>query len=191
MLRILTAIGFAGVCSVALGAEVVESRFEVSFSQNGEDRSVADTTVPYLPGSACYNWYAKFDPATQTELSLTETLTLPEPLAAWQNYQNDPAAETQIAADAQSAITTLKVTPDGDGWVSHGWCVEDGDPLGPHNLSLTLDGATISDWDFVVVAAEDYVFEEPSADLPAAPDVPEPPPPPQPSPTARDVNQSW
>jgi hypothetical protein len=183
MLRRLAALAVAGVCSAAIGAEVVESRFEVSFTRDGESRTYADTMVPYLPDSACYNWFVKFDPATAAELTLVETLSLPEPLAAWKDYVNDPASPTQVDADAQRAVTTLKVTPGANGEVSHGWCVAVGDPLGAHRLAVALDGTEIAGWDFTVVSAANYPFETPSE--------PAPPPPPQPSPTSRDVNQSW
>ena len=194
MVRWLTALAVIGASSVANAAEVVESTFQVEFTQDGQARTSNDLIVPNLPDSACYNWYLKFDPATKTELTLVETLTLPEPLEAWKDYANDPASTTQVNADARSAVTTIKQAPDTDGWVTHGWCVAAGDPNGAHNISVTLDGAEVGNWDFAVVAAEDYVFpdsaaEETPADEPAPPAPPAPPP--QPSPLTRDVNQSW
>jgi hypothetical protein len=191
ILRIGAALVLGGASSVALGAEVVDSRFQVEFTRGEQTYSYSDTVVPYLPDSACYFWYLRFDPATKEALSLVETLTLPEPLAAWIDFQNDPAATTQINADGQGATTTLNVTPNEDGWVSHGWCVAAGDPLGGHRLAVALDGAEIGGWDFTVVAEADYAFEAPVPTAPQRPDEPAPPPPPQPSPTARDVNQSW
>lgn len=185
MMRWLAGLGLAGMCGTALGAEVVESKFQVDVTRDGQTRTYADRTVPYLPDGACYNWYLKFDAATDEEITLVETFRLPEPLAAWKDYQNDPAADTQISADAQGAVTTLKIVPEPDGWVSHGWCVTEGDPLGAHTMAVTLAGTEIASWDFTVVAPEDFLFEEPQ--VPPAP----PPPPPQPSPTSRDVNQSW
>ena len=80
----------------------------------------------------------------QAKITLLETLRLPEPLAAWKDYQNDPAADTQISADAQSAVTTLRVVPEPDGWVTHGWCVTEGDPLGAHTLAVALAGRGIA-----------------------------------------------
>ena len=191
ILRMLAAIGFLGASSAVSAAEVVESLFQVEFTRNGETATFTDTVVPYLPDAACYYWYIRFDPATKGEITLVETLTLPEPLAAWKDYKNDPAAATQINPDGRSAVTTLQKAPDADGWLSNGWCVAAGDPLGAHNISVTLDGTQISSWDFTVVAEADYPFA-PATSAPEPAPAPTPPaPPPQPSPTARDVNQSW
>lgn len=191
ILRILAALVLSGASSLAMGAEVIDSRFQVEFSRGEQSYSYTDTVVPNLPDSACYYWYLQFDAASRSALTLIETLTLPEPLPAWVNFQNDPAAETQINPDGQSATTTLNVTPNEDGWVSHGWCVAAGDPVGAHRLAVALDGTEIGGWDFTVVDEADYVFETPVPTEPRPPDEPVPPPPPQPSPTARDVNQSW
>jgi hypothetical protein len=195
MLRRLTALAaLVGVFGTATAAEVVDSRFQVEFTHDGESAVYDDTVVPYLPDAACYYWYLKFDAAAKDEITLIETLSLPEPLAAWKDYENDPASATQINADAQNAVTTIKSAPDADGWLSHGWCVAEGDPLGAHTLAVTHEGAEIARWDFTVVAEADYPFA-PATDVPA--DVPQPispgppTPTPQPSPTARDVNQSW
>lgn len=201
MLRWLTALVIAGAGSTACAAEVIDSTFEVQFTRDGQIFSYADTTVPYLPDSACYHWYLRFDPTTIGDVTLVETFRLPEPLEAWQNYVNDPGAASQIAPDAQGAVTTVTSAPDENGWVSHGWCVAEGDPLGPHTIAVSLDGTEVASWQFTVVAPEDYLFEEPTPapdpagsgtapiDRPAPPAPPAPPP--QPSPLARDVNQSW
>jgi hypothetical protein len=190
MKRLLATIVLAGASGTALGAEIVETRFQVDITRDGTSTSSSEPVVPYLPDAACYYWFAKFDAATTGEVTLIETLTLPEPLAAWKDYVNDPAAATQINADAQGAVTTLKTTPDGEGWVSHGWCVAEGDPLGAHNMTVTFEGTETGSWDFAVVAAEDYQFAPTTEPAPTE-TAPPPPPVPQPSPTARDVNQSW
>ena len=205
MLRWLTALAVIGASSAVAAAEVIESTFQVEFTRDGQTFSYTDTTVPYLPDSACYYWYVRFDAATKEEVTLVETFRLPVPLEAWRDYVNDPASTMQVAPDAQGATVTVKEVPNEDGWVSHGWCVAEGDPLGPHTISVALDGNDVASWAFSVVAPEDYVFEAAPADpAPAetdpapeptpdpAPTPPAPPAPsPQPSPTARDVNQSW
>ena len=205
MLRWLTALAVVGASSAVTAAEVIESTFQVEFTRDGQTRTYTDTVVPYLPDASCYYWYVRFDAATKDEVTLVETFRLPEPLEAWRNYVNDPASTTQVASDAQGAITTVTAAPNEDGWVSHGWCVAEGDPLGPHTISVALDGNDVASWAFSVVAPEDYVFEaapadpapaetdpapEPTPDPTPTPPAP-PAPPPQPSPTARDVNQSW
>lgn len=187
ILRKLAALGLIGIVGTANAAEVIDSTFKVEYTRDGQTYSKDDTVVPYLPDSSCYTWYVKFDPGTKDEVVLVETFRLPEPLAAWKDFKNDPAAATQIEADAQGAITTVTQAPDADGFVSNGWCVAAGDPLGEHTISVAYEGKEIAHWTFTVVAEADYQFEpvEPPAD-------PSPPaPPPQPSPTARDVSQSW
>ena len=195
MRRWLTALVVAGACGAAHAAEVLDSRFQVEFTREGLVHTLVDTTVPNLPDASCYFWYMQFDPATKGEVTLIETLTLPEPLEAWKGYVNDPASTTQIGADAQGAVTTVTKTPDADGWISHGWCVAEGDPNGKHNITVTLDGAEVGNWDFTVVAEADYDFPDElpvEENPPGEPERPQPPaPPPQPSPLARDVTQSW
>lgn len=194
-MRWLAALVAMSACGAASAVEIVDSSFQTQFTRNGQSYNIDDRLVPNLPDSACYHWYLKADRPTTGELTLVETLTLPEPLEAWKNLANDPASATQINADARSAVTTVVQTPDEDGWVTHGWCVAAGDPNGPHNITVTLDGAEVGNWDFTVLAEADYVFpgdtpaEESPAGVPAPPAPPSPPP--QPSPLARDVNQSW
>lgn len=190
MKRHLAALVMAAACGPALGADILETRFQVDVTRDGQVTSSTEPLVPYLPEAACYNWLARFDPATTGEVTLVETLSLPEPLAAWKDYVNDPASPTQIDADAQGAVTTVEATPDDEGWVSHGWCVAEGDPLGDHNITVSFEGNEIGNWDFAVVAAEDYPLAAPTQPAPA-PETPPPPLVPQPTPTARDVNQSW
>ncbi len=195
MMRWLTALMLVSASGAASAAEVIDSTFQTEFTRDGQTYTFSDMLVPNLPDAACYYWYLKFDPATKAEVTLVETLTLPEPLEAWKDYVNDPASTTQINADAQSALTTITQAPDEDGWVNHGWCVAAGDPNGAHNITVTLDGAQVASWDFTVVAEADYAFpaDAPMEEAPALmPDPPAPPAPPQqPSPLARDVNQSW
>ena len=194
MIRWLTALAVASASGAAGAAEVVESRFETEFIRGGETYTTDDRLVPNLPDAACYHWYLKFDPATKTEVTLVERLTLPEPLAAWTDYVNDPASTTQVNADAMGAVTRVVQTPDEDGWVTHGWCVAEGDPNGQHNITVTLDGVEVGNWDFAVLAEADYPFtaDGQMGSPAAAPNPPAPPaPPPQPSPLARDVNRSW
>lgn len=191
--RMLTALAAIGFCGTALAAEVIDSRFEVDYTHNGTSVSQIGSIVPNLPESACYYWYLQFDPSSTSELTLIETLQLPVPLEAWKDYRNDPASEMQISADARSAVVTLKLTPDSDGWTSHGWCVAAGDPLGEHHIGVSLDGAMVGDWTFRVVAPEEFDFGPGGSAEPQSgqPDPAALPPAFQPSPTARDVNQSW
>lgn len=78
-------------------------------------------------------------------------------------------------SDPEVAVTTLELVPDSEGWISHGWCAAEGDPLGPHRLDVSADGVELAKFEFDVVAATSYKF-------PAVP---------APDPSGRTTNNSW
>jgi hypothetical protein len=179
----IIAMGAAALSTPASAVEVVDSVFQVTFKHNGQDYAYNDTKVPLLAGNACYNWYLRLDdPASTAEVTAIETFRLPEPLPAWLNYVNDPAAAMQIDPDGMQAVTKLVQAP-ADGWISNGWCAAEGDPLGPHSFAVSVEGGPATNFEFSVVAPEDYVFEEAAAAAPPTPFVR--------SPTERSVNNSW
>ena len=152
---ILAAIFLAS--TPAVGIEVVEQRFQVAYSHGGQHHVSEDLVVPLLPGSACYFWYLRLSEANAS-LQLVERFELPEPLADWGTTGTAPDDPTRIEQDGKVAITTLKQDSDSEGWVTHGWCVADGDPLGRHRIEVSADGAPLATYEFEVVAPEDYDF---------------------------------
>jgi hypothetical protein len=179
MLRRATIL--AGLCAVATPATAVEilaQRLEVGFSYAGYDERYDDPLVPLLPANACYTWHVQLaapDAGTPAPATLVERLVLPVPLADWGTVATTPDDNVEISADGTTAITSFAAAPDAEGWLSNGWCVAAGDPVGPHRFELELDGAPLTSFDFEVVAPEDYNW----------PSIP------QPDPTARTVYNSW
>lgn len=179
MLRRATIL--AMLCAVATPAaatELLAQRLEVSFNYAGYDERYDDPLVPLLPSNACYSWYVQLAAAesgTPDPATLVERLVLPEPLADWGTLATTPDDNVEISADGTTAITTFSAVPDAEGWLTNGWCVAAGDPVGPHRFELELDGAPLVSFDFEIVPPEDYNW-------PAIP---------QPDPLARTVYNSW
>jgi hypothetical protein len=151
----LAALAPALLSTGAWGLEVNETVFQVSFSHEGTEYVLDDATVPLLPGNACYNWYLRTEPGQ--DLTLVERLTLPEPID-WGTTGSTPDDITQIEPDGRVAVTTLVVSSGDDGWLSHGWCAADGDPIGYHEIEVSLDGTSLATFPFNVVASADYPF---------------------------------
>ena len=158
----------------AAGAEVTEQLFQVTYTHGGKDYVADDGIVPLLPGNACYYWYLRLA-ETDAPVALVERFTLPEALSSWGTTGTMPDDPTRIEEDGKVAVTTLEATSDSEGWVSHGWCVAEGDPPGLHRIDVSAGGAGLASFEFDVVTPEDYRFPVP---LPPDPD-------------ARSTNNSW
>lgn len=167
-------------CVLAVGAgtagaaEVLESDFQVTFQYGGAEQRFSESSVPLLPANACYTWWIRLAEGAAPQAA-EERLTLPEPLADWGDLATDPTDGVEISADG--AIATSRFTPDlgTDGWMSKGWCVAAGDPLGPHRIEVSFDDAAAATFEFEVVAPEDYSWPAQR----------------QPEPRERSVIDSW
>lgn len=158
----------------AFGQEMLESVFQVTFNYAGAEEVLNDTVVPLLPDNACYTWYVRLEEGAVPKTA-TETLTLPVPLGDWGTLATDPDDGIDISADGKVATRTFVPEPDADGWISHTWCVAEGDPTGDHSIEIALEGTLASRSDFTVVLPEDYNW-------PAIA---------QPQPHERSVDRSW
>ena len=136
--------------------EVVESVFQVAYTHEGTEYVLADRVVPLLPENACYNWYLRLSEA-ETSLRFVERFTLPVAVD-WGTTGDSPDDVTQIELDGKLAVTTIEVTTDGEGWLSHGWCVAEGDPAGEHLIDVLIDGVAVASFPFTVVPGADYAF---------------------------------
>lgn len=175
MLRCATILAvFCAGFSPAAAVELRDQRLEVTFNYAGYDERYTDPLVPLLPANACYTWFVQL-PEGLAPTTVVERLVLPVPLADWGSLATTPDDNVEISADGTTAITTAAATPDAEGWLTNGWCVAAGDPVGPHRLEIELDGAPLATFAFDVVPAEDYNW----------PSVP------QPDPMARGVYNSW
>jgi hypothetical protein len=167
--RLALAVLAVALASPAAALEVAESVLQVSYLHNSRNYTFNDTYVPLLPGNACYTWYIRVD-APETPLTVVERLTLPVGID-W----GTQSPETVVEPDGRSAVTTSSMTTDGEGWFSHGWCVAEGDPAGPHLIEVSVDGQQLASFPFEVLAADVYTFP--------VPDVPER--------AMRSANQTW
>jgi len=168
---------FAGLSlttASALGVEVAETLFQTSYTHGGREYVGDNSIVPLLPGNACYYWYVRLA-ETNAPVKAVERFTLPEPLANWGTTGSTPEDPTQLEEDGKVAVTALELTSDNEGWISHGWCVADGDPLGQHLFDVSADGVVLANFEFEVVAPDSY-------DFPAIR---------PPDPSARSTNSSW
>ncbi len=156
-----------------LGAELLETVFQVTFAYVGSDEVLNDTVVPLLPDNACYNWYVRIEGPPPK--AATETLRLPVALGDWGTLATDPNDGIDISADGMVATRSFMPELDADGWFSHTWCVAAGDPLGAHSIEIALDDTALTRFDFTVVLPEDYYW-------PAIA---------QPQPHERSVDHSW
>ncbi len=179
MLGRLTVLAmFCAAVTPATAVEVLAQRLEVTFNYAGYDERYTDPLVPLLPSNACYSWFVQLAAAeagAPAPTTLVERLVLPVPLADWGTLATNPDDNVEISPDATTAISSFAAAPDAEGWLTNGWCVAAGDPVGPHRFELVLDGAPLASFDFEVVAPEDYNW-------PAIP---------QPDPMARGVYNSW
>lgn len=137
-------------------AEVIESRFQVEITEGDELVVSQQPVVPLLADVACYNWYVRFAPRTG-ELAFVERLVLPGLAASWDPEDGDTTTEIVVDPDGLGVTSSFTTAPDAEGWVTGGWCVAEGDPLGEHVISVEVDGAPVGSWPFKVVPAADYV----------------------------------
>jgi hypothetical protein len=175
VIKALTAafLGFLALSAPVVAFEVQEQVLQVSYNHNGQDYVYDDTVVPLLPGNTCYNWYVKLA-ETSTALTLTERLTLPRSID-WGSVASDPNDGIEILESGTVAVSTLPVSTDEFGWITHGWCAAKGDPLGPHTIEVAVDGEALASFAFDVVNPSTYSF-------PAAPSAPW---------AMRSANQVW
>lgn len=124
---------------------VIGTDFVVWIAQkDGTEISRSTTTVPYLPGRACFGWTVEIENAPDF-LALRETLQLPGPAGSW------GAPGSTVSPDSTAAKTDRILTPD-DGRVGSRWCLVEGDPLGPHRIDISVKDWLRESFEFEVVA---------------------------------------
>lgn len=156
LVRILAAAACLLPCSPgANAAEVIESDFVVAFQYGGAEQRLSEDKVPLLPGNACYTWWLRLAEG-QVPQSAVERLVLPGALADWGDLASDPDDGVEISTDNTTATSTFVPEPASDGWMSKGWCVAAGDPLGPHRIEVSIDGELADTFQFEVLPPEDY-----------------------------------
>ena len=146
MIRLLPTIALLALAQPAFAQTVTEKDFVLTIpGANGAADVVESTTlVPMLAG-ACYNWWLKLG-KTKGDVEVSEAFTLPSAPASWGTV-NDT---TTISADKLTATSTMSLTPDDEGWITHGWCVAEGDPTGDHKIVVKAGDRVLGEFPFQV-----------------------------------------
>jgi hypothetical protein len=156
-------LGMLAYAPAVLAFEVQERVLQVSYTHNGQSYVYDDSVVPLLPGNACYNWYIRLA-ETNTELTVMERMTLPAAID-WGAAATDPSDGIEVLENGTVALSTLATSTDEEGWITHGWCAAEGDPLGTHTIEASAGGQVLASFVFDVVDPSTYSF-------PAAPSAP-------------------
>ena len=102
--------------------------------------------VPLLPGEVCFEWRLRLD-VFDALVKYTEVFILP---AAPEIWETNPEAESDISADGLVS-TTSNVDKLVDGWLRHGWCVAEGDPLGDYRMEISIEGTLVHTFEFKLI----------------------------------------
>ena len=130
---------------------VTDTQFLVA---DGSGPPVASTQVPYRPNTSCYWWVITVAPASR-ELAIREVFELPGSAPIWGGDPTtgvpDDGSVTAVNRDRSIGVTEFVDSLD-DGMITHGWCVAEGDPTGPHRIRVFVGDALLHEFRFEVVA---------------------------------------
>jgi len=126
-------------------APTIEGAHFVVTDADGGDSETSN--VPYRPETSCYSWVIEVSPEPR-ELRVREVFELPGSADSW---GEDPTAFTAVNGDRSTAVTEFADSLE-DGVISHGWCVAQGDPTGPHRIRVFAGDRLLHDFRFSVVA---------------------------------------
>lgn len=144
MKRLLLTASLVVLAQPAFAQTVIDKDFTLEITDASGGEIVESTTlIPLLEG-ACYYWRLKLA-KTKGDVAITEVFTLPSAPASW----GTPSDTVVIAEDGLSATSTMTITPL-DGWISHGWCVAEGDPTGDHQFEVKSGDEVLGTFPFQV-----------------------------------------
>ena len=152
-------------CGHALGrAPVTVQSAAFGVESWSEDAGYVFTETDRLvfEAGARFGWRIRLNNPADSVL-LREELVLPASPLRW-----TVSPSTQIAADGQRATTTKVVWP-AHGWISNGWTLTEGDPLGPYETRVFLNGVLVRTFRFDVAAPADKAGAAPPDALSDAP----------------------
>ena len=130
--------------------EVTGTHFLAIDTREPSFNPVETTRIPYRPDTSCYNWVLTVAPEDRA-IAVREVFELP---ASAEQWGQDPTGVTAVSRDRTRAVTEIEETLD-DGVLTHGWCVAEGDPIGPHRIRVFVGDQLLHDFRFEVVA-ENY-----------------------------------
>ena len=144
MKHLLLTLGMLALAQPALAQSVVESDFILKITKaDGSEVSESTTLVPLLEG-ACYEWRLKLA-KIKGAIDITEVFTLPSAPGGWGSVNDS----TTISDDMMTATSAMSLTPV-DGWISHVWCVAEGDPVGDHLIVVKSGDEVLGEFPFQV-----------------------------------------
>lgn len=136
--------------SLAQTSTPSDSDFLVSVTDaDGVAHVEASNVVPLIPDRACYEWRVRLGQGDKL-VSVTEVFTLPAEPKQWGGIDGNEYSLSKLSGDRKVSETTMFYKPL-DGWISHGWCVADGDPTGPYSIKVLVEDRLIHEFEFKVV----------------------------------------
>ncbi|HTU10577.1 MAG TPA: hypothetical protein VMG08_06715 [Allosphingosinicella sp.] len=123
---------------------VRDAMFYVQENEGGQPATRRTIVVPLRTGQ-CYGWALRVEPEERT-VSIREVFELPAP-GNW-NVGDQMSA---VARNARTAVTQFEA-PLSEGVITHGWCVAEGDPAGPHRIRVYHGETLLRDFRFTVTA---------------------------------------
>jgi hypothetical protein len=140
---VLFAIASAAAVSPATAAPaVLDARFV--YVQAGSETE--SNKVPLIPGEVCFEWQLKLD-VPDSPVTFTEVFILP---AAPKIWEVEPELDNEISGDGTTSTTT-DVAQLAGGWLRHGWCVAEGDPLGDYRMEISIEGTLVHTFGFKLI----------------------------------------
>jgi hypothetical protein len=127
---------------VAAAPRVLDARF-VYFEAGTETVS---NKVPLVPEEVCFEWQLKLD-VTDGPLTFTEVFILP---AAPETWEIEPGTNNEISDNGMTSTTTDVAQVIG-GWITHGWCLAEGDPLGDYRMEISVEGTLVHTFLFKLI----------------------------------------
>ena len=135
--------------SWAQAVAATDTEFLVSVTDaDGVAKIHASNVVPLIPDRACYEWRVKLGQGDKL-VSVTEVFTLPAEPKQWGGIDGNEYSLSKLSGDRKVSETTMFYKPQ-DGWISHGWCVAEGDPTGPYSIKVLVGDRLVHEFDFTV-----------------------------------------
>ena len=128
----------------AFAQTVIEKDFTLTITKADGSEIVESTTLVPLLDGACYNWRLKLA-KTKGDIEITEVFTLPSAPASWGSVN-----ETMVISDDNTTATSNMTLTPVDGWITHGWCVAEGDPTGDHLIEVKSGDEVLGSFPFQV-----------------------------------------
>lgn len=110
--------------------------------------AVESDVIPFDPPTSCYRWEIEHKPQPGVR-ALRERLILPAPAGSWGGVDGNPDSATKVSARRDVAETEL-IVPLAKGQFGSSWCLDEGDPRGPHLIEVFDDKRLLHRFKFSV-----------------------------------------